>query len=94
MQRIKFEIPDARKFQFTDDLTAWEKASYKDSRLIAGDAVHPYKTTTVGSPLFSPARSMRPSLKHTQVGVPMSLLGEVQHEQGDGTSVQNLRHQQ
>jgi hypothetical protein len=51
MQRIKFEIPDARKFQFTDDLTAWEKASYKDARLIAGDADHPYKTTTVGSPL-------------------------------------------
>ncbi len=48
---MKFEIPDARKFQFTGDLTVWEKANFKDARLIAGDANNPYKTTTTGSPL-------------------------------------------
>jgi hypothetical protein len=51
MQQITFKIPDARKFQFADDLTAWAKASYKDARLITGDAANPYETTTMGSPL-------------------------------------------
>lgn len=51
MQRIKLKIPDARKFQFRDDLTAWEKGGNQDVHLIAGDAAEPYKTTTPGMPL-------------------------------------------
>lgn len=50
MQSVTFIVPDDEKFDFTRDITAWEKVSGKDARLTLGTDFP--KTSTKGSPII------------------------------------------
>jgi hypothetical protein len=49
MRSVTLTVPDNQKFEFGDNLDAWERASGYDARVTLGDQFP--KTTALGSPI-------------------------------------------